>query len=380
MRIVTATAVAALASAAVPSLASGSSAAQGEALDRALHDLVAMEGGPPGAIAIVQRGRDRSVHTAGVSDVETGRGIEISDHMRIASVSKAFSGAVALALVKRGKLSLEDTIGQRLPALPPAWHPITLRQLLNHTSGVPSYTKDPEFLDFFVSNPEAFLEPQVLLDFVADEPLRFTPGTSYEYSNSDNILIGLMASAATGTSYEQQLAKRVFDPLGLSNTSLPSGVDLPSPLIRGYQVAPGMTPEDLTNCCNMSLVGASGGLQSTPAELNRFFRAYVGQKLFGRAQRRQQFQFAAGGSSEPPGPGDNSAGLAIFRYRTSCGTVFGHTGNFPGYTQFGAASRNGRRSVTVSANTQLSVDAGVPAVFEALRAADELAVCAALAR
>ena len=87
-----------------------------------------------------------------------------------------------------------------------------------------------------------------------------------------------------------------------------------------------------------------------------------------------------GGSSEPPGPGHNSAGLALFRYETKCGTVRGHTGNTPGYTQFMAASADGRRSVVVSINEQLfPPEVGVPAAFDALRRAEERAVCAALA-
>jgi D-alanyl-D-alanine carboxypeptidase len=90
----------------------------------------------------------------------------------------------------------------------------------------------------------------------------------------------------------------------------------------------------------------------------------------GRATRQER---------SPPGPGKNSAGLGIFRYQTRCGTVWGHTGNFFGYTQFMAASANGRRSVTVSVNEQLTPTEGAPGVFEALRRAEERAVCAALA-
>ena len=98
-------------------------------------------------------------------------------------------------------------------------------------------------------------------------------------------------------------------------------------------------------------------------------------KLFGKALRRQQRDWIAGGS-EPTGPGTNSAGLGLFRYRMGCGTMYGHTGNFPGYTQFTAASSNGRRSATVSANTQLDgVRFSVPA-FRALREAFERASCA----
>jgi D-alanyl-D-alanine carboxypeptidase len=125
-------------------------------------------------------------------------------------------------------------------------------------------------------------------------------------------------------------------------------------------------------------VWASGGLQSTPTQLGRFIRGYVSGKLFGPALRRQQRRWVDGGS-EPTGPGTNSAGLALFRYRMGCGTLYGHTGNFPGYTQFAAASSDGRRSATVSANTQLNQVMFSQPAFRALRRAFERASCAALA-
>src|SRR5437588_344973 len=127
--------------------------------------------------------------------------------------------------------------------------------------------------------------------------------------------------------------------------------------------------------------GATSGIVSTPFELNRFIRAYVGAKLFGRTIQAQQLRFVPG-DSEPIGPGRNSSGPGIFRYRTRCGAVYGHTGNIFGYTQFAAATLDGRRSVTVSVNEQLNQEpAGQgPSVFKRLRATEETAVCAALAR
>ncbi len=118
---------------------------------------------------------------------------------------------------------------------------------------------------------------------------------------------------------------------------------------------------------------------STPGELNRFARGYVDGRLFGSATQTAQFDFIDGASSDPPGPGSNAAGLGIFRYRTRCGAVFGHTGNYPGYTQFFAANHNGGRSVTVSVNEQLRPDLKGD-VFDALRETEVLAVCAGLAR
>ena len=124
---------------------------------------------------------------------------------------------------------------------------------------------------------------------------------------------------------------------------------------------------------------ASGGVVSTPADLNTFVRAYVRGDLVTLQVRSKQRQVTSGGRSEPPGPGVNSAGLGIFRYQTRCGTVWGHTGNTLGYTQFMAATPDGSRSVTVSVNSQHTPTEGEPAVFRALRRAETRAVCAALA-
>jgi D-alanyl-D-alanine carboxypeptidase len=123
---------------------------------------------------------------------------------------------------------------------------------------------------------------------------------------------------------------------------------------------------------------ASGGIVSTPADLNDFIRGYVGGDLFDARTRAQQRRLLAGGRSDPIGPGMNSAGLGIFRYETRCGTVWGHMGSFPGYTQFMAASPNGTRSVVVSVNERLTPEAGARGVFPALRATERRAVCAAL--
>jgi len=350
------------------------------ALDRALKGLVAMEGGPPGVIAVVQRGEKRQVHAFGVRNLKSDLPMRVDARMRLASTSKAFSGAVALSLVSKGALSLDDTIGELLPDLPDAWSEITLRQLLSHTSGLPNFTEEPEFLAALGASPEEAPPPRELLTYVEDDPLNFEPGTQYEYSNSDNIAVGLMVEAATGRTYEGQLQEQVFGPLGLRKTGLPRGSDLRKPFIHGYDNDPSQQPpEDISEVLASGWVWASGGMVSTPADFNAFVRGYVGGDLFDLKTRAQQRRVFEGGRSDPPGPGKNSAGLGIFRYETRCGTVWGHTGNYPGYTQFMAASPNGNRSVTVSVNEQLSPVQGAPGVFEALRRAETRAVCAALA-
>ncbi len=350
------------------------------ALKREASRLLAMPNGPPGISVTIHRGRRKIFISGGRAILGRNRTWGTSDHMRLASVSKAYSGAVVLRLVERGQLSLNDTIGKRLPNLPAAWHGVTLRQALNHTSGLPNYTTSPALQAFLNRDPHGFVAPDKILDFVRDEPLEFPPGSRYAYSNSDNIIAGLMAQQATGRSYDRLLSRLIFSPLKLRRTSLQNSFTLPGPYVHGYDNSPDALTEDISTVLNMSFVWAAGAIQSTPFELNRFMRAYGATGLLGARARRAQRRWVRGGNSEPPGPGRASAGLALFQYRMKCGTVHGHTGNFPGYTQFAAVSPGGTRSVTVSINRQADVASGDPAVFKRLRHIYGLASCAALAR
>jgi len=355
-------------------------------LDGALAELVATEGMPPGAIATVYRDGRSTTHAAGVAQLGRDRAPGSALAMRIASVSKAFSGAVALSLVDSGKLDLADTIGRRLPGLPRAWHRVTLTQLLQHTSGVPDFTASKAFGAAVGASPDKAPPPAGLLAFVADEPLNFAPGSQYRYSNSDNVIVGLMAEAVTGESYASLLRRLAYRPAGLRATSLPRGVDLPRPFLHGYAPAdaPGggtttastasPPPEDVSEVVAFGgWAWASGGIVSTSADLGRFVRAELAGTFFGDEVRGEQHVFVKG-TSEPTGPGDNAAGLALFRYRTDCGTMYGHTGSILGYTQLIAASADGTTSVTFTVSGQVP-----KALVPRLRRAEEQAVCAALA-
>ena len=347
------------------------------ALDRALARFVRHADGPPGVAVVVQRGDRAVLHQAGTADLATGAPIRAFESMRLASVAKAFSGAVALSLVAGGRLSPSDTVGQRLPGLPHAWARVTLRELLQHTSGIPDFSQTRAFqkalLKSLLKAP-----PAASSAVLRPKKLNFPRGSRYEYSNSDNIIVALMAEAATGQSYEKELQQRVFAPLGLDHTSLPRGAQLPPPFVHGYNIAPPHPPADVTSVIAAGWAWASGGIVSTPNDANTFIRVL-------RPRRHHQPRgpprtvHVPPGNSEPPGPGQNSAGLAIFRYQTRCGTVYGHTGNTLGYTQFVAASANGRRSVVVSVNSQIT-PAIHPDRSRELRHIYTLAVCAALAQ
>jgi D-alanyl-D-alanine carboxypeptidase len=345
------------------------------ALQPAIDQLAAKPDGPPGIAVVVQRGRRVAFRTAGVADVRGKAAIGPADHMRLASVAKAFSGAVVLSLVAERELSLSDTVGKWLPALPAAWSAVTLRELLAHTSGIPDFSQTEGFGEALGKSLLLAPAPEALLAF-APPRLDFAPGSRYHYSNSDNVIAALIAAAAGHSSYPSELTQRVLAPLGLSGTSLPSDARLPRPFVHAYVVDPPKAPEDVSELFAAGWSWASGGVVSTPRDANTFVRAYVRGALTNRATHATQFTFAPG-SSEPTGPGVNSAGLAIFRYRTRCGTVYGHTGNTAGFTQFVAASANGTRSTVVSVNAQITPKSNAKR-FAELRKIYTLAVCSAL--
>ena len=362
---------------ALPGTGRAAGLATAAGVQRGLDGLVAAREGPPGAIATLFRNGRLTVLRAGRADIRRDGPPSASDHMRIASVSKAFSGVVALRLARDGRLGLDDTIGKWLPQLPPAWAVVTIRQMLNHTSGLPDYTHSDRFAKQLKDDPRGYVSPTRIIDWVRADSLVFAPGSRYAYSNTDNIVIGLITEAVTGRSYPDLLGDIVFSPAKLRDTSFPTRrIALAAPVLHGYIVAPGKQDQDVTTSVSPSGAWASGAVVSTPADLNAFIRADLGLRFFGAAQQGEQMRFVPDARSSPPGPGQNAAGLGLFRYRTRCGTVFGHTGNFPGYVQFAAATADGRRAVT----TTLNIPAPTGRLLRRLRSVQTTAVCALLRR
>ncbi|MCZ0982464.1 serine hydrolase [Streptomyces diastatochromogenes] len=243
----------------------------------------------------------RRVYRAGTAEVGTGRPPRPEDHMRVASVAKAFSGAVALSLVDRKELALDDTIGHVLPQLPSSWHAVTLRQLLQHTSGLPDFSKSKAFQDIVRADPRHHFDSRRLLDFVADQPLAFPPGSRYAYSNSDNIAVALMAERVTGRPYETLLKRLVYRPLDLTGTSLPRTTGcraLPARLLhRPRRAARGRERGGE----RLRRLGVRRH-RLHPADLSRFIGGYAGPELLTPATRRAQQDFLPAAPPSRPGP------------------------------------------------------------------------------
>lgn len=343
-------------------------------LQKDLNAIVDSPAGPPGIAMLIDRGRHMEFFSAGTADVGSGRPPTPFEAFRIASVAKGLNAYLAAKLVGSGALSLDTTLQERIPGVLPAAEEVTLRQLLQHTSGLPDYIRAPAFVKGFLAEPAAYLSPTQLTGFVRDEPLEFAPGSRYHYSDTDNVAAGLIEEEASGLTYDQLLQRRVFGPLKMRGSSLPSTVKMPRPFMHGYDIEPSKKPEDVSELINPAGAWASGGIVSTPLDLARFARRYVPTVL---ATSTVEGPFYVG-SSSPPGPGKNFAGLGLFRYRTGCGTVYGHTGSFPGYRIFVAASPDGKRSVVFVANAQIVPGQGSPKVAKAITKAQARAVCRAL--
>jgi D-alanyl-D-alanine carboxypeptidase len=346
-------------------------------LQAALDAITSNAAGPPGASVLIERGKRKTYLSSGIANLGSGAAPRPALRMRIASMAKAFSGAVALRLVDDGKLHLDDTVDEVLPGLWPLAGDTTLRQLLQHTGDLPDYIRDQDFIDELMADPAQYMTPEELIGYVSDKPPVPAGGGKYEYSDSDNILVGLMAEAATGRSYESLLRRYIYRPAGMKHTSLPNTIAMPRPFMHGYTISNG-TPADDSELINPALAWASGGIVSTPRDVVRFFRSYLGGDLFDRKLQRQQFDFVKG-SSSPPGPGENDAGLGIFRYHTRCGVIYGHTGSFPGYRLFAASTKDGKRTISFSVNSQIvPPDQGDQDVAKEIRRAQTLAVCRTL--
>jgi D-alanyl-D-alanine carboxypeptidase len=343
-------------------------------LQKKLDAIVDSPAGPPGISVLIDRGKQTEFLQAGTADVGNRRPPTPLDAFRIASVSKGFNAYLAAKLGGDGALSPDTTLREMIPGVLPAGEAVNLRELLQHTSGLADYIRSPVFVEQLLADPARYFSPLQLTGFVRDDPLEFVPGSKYHYSDTDNIAAGLIEEKASGQSYDQLLARRIFGPLKMRDSSLPITTKMPQPFLHGYDVEPGKKPEDVSELINPAGAWASGGIVSTPLDMGRFARRYV-PTVLATATVEGPFRL---GSSSPPGPGKNFAGLGLFRYRTGCGTVYGHTGSFPGYRVLVAASSDGRRSVVFVANAQIVPGQGSPKIAKAITQAQARAVCRAL--
>jgi D-alanyl-D-alanine carboxypeptidase len=327
-----------------------------EERQRLLDQLVA--GGAPGAAAWIHDDHGSVQAASGVADLQARRPMRPGLHFRAGSLTKSLVATVVLQLVAEGQLSLSDTLERWLPAILPYGDRVTIHQLLNHTSGVPHDWATVE-RTLYGSMQGRLHEwtPQALVGLVTEQPLAFPPGTSWSYSNTGYVLLGLIVEAATGNTLADELGRCIFGPLELRDTLLPgNSPDIPSPASRGYSLPLSPQGEVITGplldftAQNPSWAWAAGGLLSTLEDLSHFFRALLDGRLLPPRLLAEMLSTVAVPPGSVPLPLYDRYGLGLLEVETPAGRLIGNAGGIPGFLSIVLSTRDGRRQLGVMIN------------------------------
>ncbi|MFF8616048.1 MULTISPECIES: serine hydrolase domain-containing protein [unclassified Streptomyces] len=345
--------------------ATGSSSTGSPAAARTPADILqagAQQGvadGYPGVIGMVRQGDTTQYVHAGVGDRATKTPADPKAKFRIGSNTKAFVSTVLLQLEGEKKLSLDDTVERWLPGAVAAngydGSKITIRQLLNHTSGLPDYFKSlqingPYFLN---TNPREVYPPQNLVDVALGmRAPAAEPGEKFDYSNTNYVLAGMVIKAVTGEDSAAQIQRRIIEPLGLRDTSFPtSDPTLHGNYLHGYVIRAILINDGTVS--NVQVFGSAGAMVSTMDDLAAFSRALMTGKLLAPAQMAEL-------KTTVPVTADVGYGLGIERIKLSCGkSAWGHNGAVLGYFSEWLSSEDGTEQVA-HANNEFHLLGGTP--------------------
>lgn len=331
----------------------------------------------PAALAAVVDGKTQRSFTAGRSQLGGQQPPPRDGRVRAGSNTKTFVAAVVLQLVAEGKVRLDAPIENYLPDLVRGkgidGRKITVRQLLQHTSGLPNYTAHMDLTEFDKIR-NRYYQPRDLLDIALAHPASFPPGTKWEYSNTNYVLAGLLIERVTGRPVAEQVTDRVIKPLNLRDTYWPAVGDktIKGRHPHGY-TRPDGSDKRIVNVTELdpSWGWAAGQLISTPSDLNRFFSALLDGRLLPAAELAEMKKTVP--AEMWPG---GRYGLGLVSTPLSCGGIYwGHGGDIPGYETRGGVTTTGRAAtVAVTAlpgtfdpeNAQWAADAVLAAVDTAL--------------
>lgn len=345
-----------------------------DAMKQTVDDL-ATEMGVPGAVAYVTTPEGEFLEGFGVTSFDGTTAVSPEDHIRVGSNTKTWTGTVILQLAQEGALSLSDPVSEyRLDV--PNGDEITIEQLLDMRSGLANFTATLEHNQAMDADPERVWTPDELLAIGFAEPPAFPPGEGYLYSNTNTVLLGVIAEELDGKPLEEIFHDRLFEPLGMDATVFPARTSnaLPEPYARGYQfgtnvesmdgplsgelqqqVADGiLAPIDHTDD-NPSWGWSAGAGISTVPDLVTWVEALVEGDLLD-----EEYQALRMASLKPQSDDPQAAryGLAIAQF----GPLFGHSGELPGYNSFMGHDPDADVTVVVWANLAPLPDGRAPAI------------------
>ncbi|MBK5469410.1 beta-lactamase family protein [Bacillus sp. TH19] len=307
--------------------------------------------GFPGILVKTYEGGKTWGYAAGVANLSTKKPMKTDFRFRIASVTKTFTATVVLQLAGENRLNLDDSIEKWLPGVIQGngydAKQITIRQILNHTSGIAEYSRTKE-ADFFKNRNKSFTAED-LVKFGLSLPPDFAPGKGWSYSNTGYVLLGILIEKVTGNSYAEEIENRIIEPLELSNTFLPgnSSVIPGTNHARGYFQPDGASELKDITYYNPSIGSSAGDMISTADDLNKFFSYLLSGKLLKEQQLKQMLTTVPTGSAEIVG-----YGLGIYETRLPNGvSIWGHSGGIPGFSTFAGGTLGGKHTLAVNFNS-----------------------------
>ncbi|MER6301691.1 serine hydrolase domain-containing protein [Kitasatospora sp. NPDC001539] len=323
--------------------------------------------------AVREDGRLLWRDATGVADLATGLPADPEGRFRIGGATEAFVATTLLQLVGERRLDLDDRLECLLPGVVPNSTRITVRQLLDHTSGVADYRKDPAFdpsgQDWLTTRRFEPYSLQDLVDIADRYPPAFPPGQDQRDSATDDVLTGMVIEKLTGRSWQEEVTRRIIRPLHLTGTSMPGDSPfVPGSHAHGY-LRTDASPVDVT-LLDPSEAGPSGGGISTTADLTTFIGALLDGRLLHPAQLAEMQRTTRLGD----GP---DRGLGLLRVDTPCGTYWGAAGGVPGYRTLVLGSADGRRQFATAVTAYDVTDAAAHATDAAWDRLTTAALCGA---
>jgi len=297
------------------------------ALARQIDEVVSQVGNDrlPGAVVLVARHGETVFRKAyGWADIDRRQPMEAAVSMPIGSVTKQFTAAAIMMLAEEGKLFLTDSVAQHLPEFAPQLRDVSIEQLLTHTSGVPDYTRQWRFL--LLDRGDEISLPD-LLGRIKGKSLDFAPGTRFEYSNSNYVLLGAIIEKVSGQPYGKFMEERIFVPLGLGNTAYGGYERAASMRAKGYEADGGKYSKPKS--ISMSMAYAAGGLVSTVDDLARWDNAITSGKLLKGESWQRVFSPARLQTGEP-----SKYGYGWGLGKLQGATAYSHGGEIYGFSSF----------------------------------------------
>jgi D-alanyl-D-alanine carboxypeptidase len=312
-------------------------------LDSAVVAWLAAGESPSVSVAVV-RGRDTLlVRAYGKANLEWDAAATPATVYRTGSVTKQFTAALVLQLVDSGRVRLDDAIATHLPAVPARWRAVTVRQLLNHTSGIRSYTSTPAGRRRFAED----LPPDTLVMTTAGDSLEFAPGSAWNYNNTGYLLLGMLLERVTGRPYETLLAERLFRPVGLTETRYCHT----DPLVKWRAAGYYRDDDGFHNAPWLSMTQpfSAGSLCSTARDLVRWNQALHGGRVVS-ARSYAAMTTAEGGALKAP----IRYGFGLIADTLAGHPMVTHGGSIHGFMAANAWFPTQALSVTILANAMTS--------------------------